>query len=211
MSAPRGTRLALFGRPPVPGRVKTRLALDGAHAATLYAAFVHDLLARVRALDLPFTLWIDGSLDDPTLAPFDAPLARQVGADLGERMSHAFEVELARAERVVLIGTDVPTLPPRIVAAACRALDRHEVAFAPSEDGGYVLVAARVAPRFDGVRWSSPHTLRDSLRACPGAVCVEPWYDVDTPEDLERLRVELERDPDAAPATAAALRAISPR
>lgn len=197
--------LALFGKPIVPGRVKTRLApaLGEAGAAALYGAFLEDVVARAGALAPP-TLWVAGDPAHPSLP--DLPRRAQEGRDLGARMEHALASGLARADAVLLVGTDVPTLPARLLRRAAAALRKREVVFAPSHDGGYVLVGARRPLRFGDVRWSSPHALADSLRAAPDAALVEPWYDVDTPRDLALLRAHLALDPAAAPRTARALR-----
>ena len=61
-----------------------------------------------------------------------------------------------------------------------------------------MIAAARPLPPscFDGVRWSVPQTLEDTRRALSAAglrvACTRPWYDVDTAEDLSRLRAELD-------------------
>jgi uncharacterized protein len=200
-------RVALFGKPPIAGRVKTRLGarvgLDV--AAALYRAFLLDAVAGARTVRGALTLYVDGDPTHPTLEVLEVPMRAQHGADLGERMRHCFETELALGGPVLLAGTDVPTLPERVYVAAQRALETHDVVFVPSADGGYVLVGARVVPCFDGVRWSTPHALADTLARNPGAAVLEPWYDVDDEDDLRLLRVELALRPSAAPRTAAFL------
>jgi uncharacterized protein len=75
----------------------------------------------------------------------------------------------------------------------------------PSEDGGYVLIelCAPHAELFEGVAWSTSQVRDQTLAAaCRTGVSVyetSPWYDVDEPEDLERLRAELACDPALAP------------
>lgn len=205
------TRVALFGRPPLPGRVKTRLgaSVGDEVAARLYRAFLWDAVERARALRGPVTLWVDGEPDDPSLAGLEVPTRAQRGADLGERMKDCFEHELTSGGPVLLIGTDVPTLPTRLLTEARDSLEDHDVVFVPSADGGFVLVGARVAPRFDAVRWSSVHALADSLASNPGAAVLEPWYDVDDTDDLRLLQFELALRPNAAPRTAATLAGLA--
>ncbi|MCB9604222.1 MAG: TIGR04282 family arsenosugar biosynthesis glycosyltransferase [Sandaracinus sp.] len=201
----KATRVALFGKPPVAGHVKTRLGatLGAERAASLYRAFLLDAVTNAQALPGPLTLWVDGDPNHPTLDAVDVPIRAQVGDDLGERMRRCFEVELAHGLPVLLVGTDVPTLPRRVLVAAREALERHDVVFVPSADGGYVLVGARVVPCFDSVRWSTSHALADTLEHHPDAVVLEPWYDVDDADDLRLLRLELLLRPEAAPRTAA--------
>lgn len=177
------TSVLVFARESRPGRVKTRLIpqLGAEGAARLHARLVARALATARAARLgPVELW--GS-------------RRQRGADLGERMHHAFAVRLRRAARVVLIGSDCPVLRARDLRRAARWLagGAHAV-FAPAEDGGYALIALRrVSPAlFAGVDWGGPRVMAQT-RERLGALgwrwreLPEVW-DVDRPEDVARLR-----------------------
>ena len=65
---------------------------------------------------------------------------------------------------------------------------------APAEDGGYALIAARrIDPRlFAGIRWGADDVLArtlDNARRC-GLTCrlLRTVWDVDRPEDVDRLR-----------------------
>ena len=97
------------------------------------------------------------------------------------------------ATRVVLIGSDCPALDPTIVITAFLCLEGRDVVLGPSTDGGYYLVGAResVPPIFDGITWSSPGVLSqtiDRLKDTGLSLAVlPPWYDVDTPENWRML------------------------
>ena len=209
MPAPETVALIIFARAPRPGHTKTRLipALGPGGSARLYAAFLKDTLARANALDgFEVEVWAAAEADQ---AFFDSSRLQE-GADLGERMSHALQDALTRHERALVIGTDAPTLPEAHLVAAGRALEAHDVVLGPSADGGYYLIGARApAPRLEGVRWSSAHTLDDTVASLRGRrlALLRPWYDVDTPGDLRLLRAHLALRPAAAPATAEALAA----
>jgi len=196
------TPVCVFAKAPEPGQVKTRLGLPGERAVALHRAFVADTLHAVARAGLPATLAVGG---DPGSFRVDVPTERQVEGDLGARMGHVLRTAPGPA---IIVGTDAPTLPPRLLQAAADALKEHPVVFAPANDGGYVLVGAREGARFEGVRWSTEHALADSLRANPGARLLEPWYDVDTPADLDILRAHLALDGSAAPTTANLLRTL---
>ena len=72
----------------------------------------------------------------------------------------------------------------------------------PAHDGGYYLIALKRSSihraLFDGVEWSSPSVLSSTLDRCRdlglSTVELETGYDVDMPEDLERLAVFLASD-----------------
>jgi rSAM/selenodomain-associated transferase 1 len=213
--------LALFVRSPETGAVKTRLhsAVGPDGASMLYRAFVEDTIAlcqRVReAGRVALTLWADEVMNVEVrrwAAALGTAVQRQPEGDLGTRMSEAFEVGLRRAERVLIIGSDAPTLPLRRIVAAFNALDDAELVLGPSNDGGYYAIGAskRSVPRFQDVRWSTPHALEDTTRANEGSAItmLSPWYDVDETDDLELLRGHLSVSPSAAPATARCLREL---
>lgn len=91
----------------------------------------------------------------------------------------------------MILGSDSPTLPAAFVSEIleCPA----DVCLGPATDGGFYAIACRrTSPAmFDGVTWSSPHTLEQTSRAIQQAGLTVAlgslWYDVDTKEDLERL------------------------
>jgi rSAM/selenodomain-associated transferase 1 len=211
-------QLAVFVRPPEQGSVKTRLgeALGAAQAATLYEAFVHDTLdlcARVAAAGrVDIELWAT-ALEDPRVSAWGRRIGTvprlQTGGNLGDRMAAAFDEGLRRYERVVIIGSDAPTLPFSLVVAAFNALDDHPISIGPANDGGYYVIGATrdVRPRFDDVRWSTETALEDTLAANQAVevAMLPPWYDVDGPGDLAILRSHLSVHPRAAPATARCL------
>jgi rSAM/selenodomain-associated transferase 1 len=222
--------LAVFGRAPVAGRAKTRLAeapgaggavLGAEGAARLYAAFLADTLrtaARVTASGYAdVTLWVAGAPDDAALRAVPGvaalPCVAQPELELGARMRAALDAGVASHGRALVVGSDAPTLPAATLRAACAALEHADIVFVPAADGGYVLVGARapLPPEvFAGARLSTRHALADTRagarRAGLSAACVAPWYDVDTPDDLRLLRLHLTLAPEAAPHSARALR-----
>jgi rSAM/selenodomain-associated transferase 1 len=199
--------LLVFAKAPRPGKVKTRLAtlLGDEGAARLYAAFLEDTWATACGLlGVRPELWAASEEDAAGLAP--RPCRVQTSGDLGVRMHAAMADALGRASRVLLVGSDHPTVPPALFRDAIGALETHGVVLGPSADGGFFLVGARgAAVGFDpGVRWSSRHALADTLAGLAGRSVrlIRPWYDVDTPEDLHVLRAHLALWPRAAPRTA---------
>ncbi len=191
--------LVLFAKAPVAGEVKTRLApvLGPQGAADLYLSFVADAVESAMRQSVPFFLYY---------APEGSPrilqeafgqrveLLPQRGDDLGSRMDQAFREIFRRGfESAVLVGTDLPTLPPSHLTAALAALERTPVVLGPSLDGGYYLIGLSSAHSelFERVEWSTPRVLEQTLdrihRLGLPVELLEPWYDVDTPADLERL------------------------
>ncbi len=195
-------RLLVFARAPVPGRVKTRLvpALGEAGACAFHRACVLDVVERHRR-HAPAGRWVEVVRADAPHDPFWAVVggaqSDQRGADLGARMATALDDALRQSPRVVLIGTDSPTLPPERVDAAFEALRRVDVVLGPALDGGYYLIGARgrVPPCFTGPVWGGDRVLADTIDLLCAAGLryerLEPCFDVDHPSDLDVLRQTL--------------------
>jgi rSAM/selenodomain-associated transferase 1 len=215
-------QLVVFARPPTAGTVKTRLAgLFGERgAAELYEAFVEDTLRlclRIRAAGrLDVALWSAGP-DDERVSEWAGRLGGtahlQPPGDLGVKLAAAFDEGLRHYQRVLIIGSDAPTLPIELIGAAFDSLENAPIVLGPANDGGYYAVGAShcVRPSFEGVRWSTAHAFGDTVRANAQRVVatIAPWYDIDEPEDLAVLRAHLSLDPAAAPATARRLRELA--
>jgi hypothetical protein len=173
----------VFSRAPVPGRVKTRLVprLGEWRAARLHARLTRHALRTARTAACgPVELY---------------DTSKQRGADLGERMHHALACALRRHRGAIIIGADSPALRPRDLRCAARWLAGGcDVVLAPAEDGGYALIAAkRVSPLlFSRVAWGGPDVYETTVRKLVSLGyrwrTLEPVWDVDRPEDLERLR-----------------------
>ena len=167
-------QLAVFVRPPTVGKVKTRLsALFGERgAAKLYRAFVEDTLdlcLRVVATGrVDVALWSAGP-DDEIVSEWarrrGTPLRLQPPGDLGVKLTAAFDEGLRRYGRMVIIGSDAPTLPIELISAAFGSLDTTPIVLGPANDGGYYAVgsSSQVRPSFEGVRWSSDRALEDTV------------------------------------------------
>jgi hypothetical protein len=195
---PEPAGVAVFAKAPVAGEVKTRLVslLGPDGAAGLHAGLVRQALATAVESRLgPVELWCAPNEAHPFFQrcadEFGARLRTQRGEDLGARMHHAFE---QRSGPLVLIGSDCPALAPEDLRRAAAALNDHDAAIAPAEDGGYVLVAlARpLAAIFEDVAWGSAAVMVQTRArfAAAGARCKElaTLWDVDRPEDYARLQ-----------------------
>tara|TARA_R110000868_G_scaffold1844_4_gene14556 strand:+ start:5347 stop:5955 length:609 start_codon:yes stop_codon:yes gene_type:complete len=181
--------VVIFARRPQLGRVKTRLAADiGAVETLRFYRSTLNTVARRLAAGGGWTTWIgitpDNTLGDSRVYPRAVGQLAQGGGDLGQRMTNC----LARfgPDPAVIVGSDIPDIDRRHIAAAFDALRHNELVFGPSADGGYWLVGAaqggRVGALFDDVRWSTEHALADTLgNARPGVrtAMLEPLADID--------------------------------
>jgi rSAM/selenodomain-associated transferase 1 len=199
-------RIVVFGRPPEPGVVKTRLAVavGPVAAARVYGVLLEHTLRQALATGLPTTL----ALAEPLVAParwqppLGVELAAQAAGDLGRRMAAAFQVQFSNgSDAVVLVGSDIPLLSTTTLRGAAAACERAPVVLGPTVDGGYYLVgqAAPGVDMFTGVPWSTSRTM-DSTRACLAALGtpyeeLPALRDLDTARDLEAALADAALDP----------------
>lgn len=193
--------LAVFAKAPIPGTVKTRLSppLTPEHAAGLHAALLEDTLHRTAALEMAHYLACAPDARQPFLNAcarrYGARVITQGAGDLGDRMRRVVTTLLKRHSKVLLIGSDSPTLPLEFITDAEDRLTTVDLVLGPSEDGGYYLLGQRrLFPEiFRGVAWGGADVLRTTLAKLDRSrvELLPPWYDVDRPEDLDRLRTEL--------------------
>jgi len=188
----------------VPGFVKTRLAPDIApeRAAALYEAMLLDVLDQHASVsDCELALWFtpDGAAD--WFAAHAPPAYRRLpqrGDDLAQRMRALFRFHAAEGfDRIVLRGTDSPTLPVARVAQAFDALEHSPLVLCPDRDGGYCLIGLREPhDALFEIELSRASVLGATLARARelGLACelVPGHHDVDTWQDVVRLGAELD-------------------
>ncbi|HSM50390.1 MAG TPA: TIGR04282 family arsenosugar biosynthesis glycosyltransferase [Thermoanaerobaculia bacterium] len=192
-----GSCVAVFAKPPQPGRVKTRLAgaLGEVAAAELQRAFLADLLERLattgRAVRL---LWALEPGEEAPVAP--VPGLAQEGEDLGDRMLAASRALAREFDPVLGLGADLPDLPlGRLAEAEAALAGGADAVFGPATDGGFYLFGlgprARRPELFAGVPWGGERVLAEVLararRLGLSVRLLAVAADVDRPEDLEPL------------------------
>ncbi|MGM0450313.1 MAG: TIGR04282 family arsenosugar biosynthesis glycosyltransferase [Pseudomonadota bacterium] len=197
--------LMQFAKWPEKGQVKTRLAAELGERKALEAHLVltDTVLQNLMNSGLPLTFWWDRAMATP---PIEAegillrlrkggiPQRVQQGGDLGERMAHALEEAIAHAGAGMIVGSDCPAVTPDYIRRASEALERADVVLGPSDDGGFVLIAARrTAPgMLDGPAWGSEQALAQTVAQLNEkglqVECLEPLWDVDEPEDWARFQ-----------------------
>ncbi len=207
--------LVIFAKAPIPGQVKTRLCppLSPDEAASLHGSMVLDVLEKSRVAGRGSRKTL------PTPHEFDRFLAcapstdhvffkilkeregvhliDQPGEDLGARLDRVSQAVFTRGyRRVVLVGTDSPSLPATVYAEAFALLSEHDLVLGPALDGGYYLIGlTRPVPElFAGIPWSTDRVCaitRERADTLGLHIALLPaWRDLDTIEDLQALIAE---------------------
>ena len=188
--------LVVMVKEPHPGRVKTRLGRDlGMVGAAWW--FRHQTRALLKRLDDPrWQLVLAVAPDREGLQsriwPAHLPRIPQGRGNLGDRMGRILR-DLPPG-RACIVGGDIPGIQKYHIRRGFTALGPHDAVFGPAPDGGYWMVGLkRIKPPpatlFQGVRWSSEHTLRDSMKTLPrhSVALIDTLRDVDTVADLDRV------------------------
>lgn len=179
-------------------------------AAALAGAFLRDIVITVNRVaesgmvdPVAFYRPSGGKGDIERFVGTEMALEEQFPGDLGPMMAAAMVSLLERHPKGgILIGSDLPTLPAEVIAAAAGHLLRpgRRVVFGPARDGGFYLVGVNTpawGELFAPLEWSTPGVLRamkDRATAAGLEICeVATWRDVDTVDDLDRLSVELDQ------------------
>jgi uncharacterized protein len=191
--------VAILAKAPIAGFAKTRLipVLGARGAAVLQERLVERAVETACAAAIgPVTLWATPDESHPVFQSIGArlgiTLARQADGDLGARMLAAIT---AANTCVLLIGSDCPALTLDHLRAAADVLrHRAPAVVIPAEDGGYALIGLRTSEPalFSDMPWSTPLVMNETRRRLRtlGLMWHEPvtLWDVDLPQDLERMR-----------------------
>jgi hypothetical protein len=212
--------LIMFAKYPEKGKVKSRLSQYWQEdmVVCLYRAFVEDLLARLSGGDYGFRIaYYPRNRAKHFRREFGEAFSYlpQIGTGLGEKMHNAFKKSFSEGyQAVVIIGSDSPDLPPRIVNEAFAALEKGGAVLGPSYDGGYYLIGfggeSFTPEAFEGIAWGADSvgkTTIDILENARIRVHILPaWRDIDRPEDVVALINDSEKTGFAGSKTIACLR-----
>jgi uncharacterized protein len=180
---------------------KSRLIHDlGTDDGTsLRLALLRDTLDSVSAVEAEKAVLYtppDREAEIRSVTRFPAVFLPQRGSTLGERMREgARDLLTSGFDAVVLIGSDLPTLPAAHVSTALGLVTRagETVVLGPTEDGGYYLIGlTQSRPEFfEHIPWGTPLVLQRTRQAAEAlGITVETiplWYDVDSASDLQRV------------------------
>ena len=195
--------LVVMARWPAPGRCKSRLAagIGRRRAALVQQRLIAHTLATARQtrrrLGCRVVLAVQG-LGPRACERWGTELGcdaavPQGGGGLGARLQRQVLRALGSgAERVVLIGSDLPGLESTDLEAAFTGLERHALVLGPAGDGGYWLIGLdRSRPALlAGIPWGSAGVLQRTL-AVAAAHELSPH--------LLALRHDLDRAADLTP------------
>jgi rSAM/selenodomain-associated transferase 1 len=189
----------VFQKNAIVGKVKTRLAagMGELRALEIYGHLIQLTYSALE--DVPASIWTYFSdfIPEIVTAPIEKSFVQE-GQDLGERMADAFarSFELGM-DKVVLIGTDCPTLLSQHLNEAFEALNKSDLVLGPATDGGYYLIGMtrRSDYLFEGITWSTSQVLSATVNVASQhgltTTLLQELDDIDTQEDWERYSSQI--------------------
>jgi rSAM/selenodomain-associated transferase 1 len=194
-------KLIIFAKAPIPGHVKKRLIplLGENGAAKLHQEMLEQKLRLANTTNIArveLYCWPDAALPyfQNIQTRYSLQLQTQQGDDIGERMAHALELSITELSNAVLIGTDSPPLDSNYLIQAFQALrDGTDAVIGPAEDGGYVLIGLGCSNNniFREIEWGGNKVYNQTISKFKQTglnyIELDTLWDVDRPEDLERL------------------------
>lgn len=185
----------VFTRNPELGKVKTRLAatIGEKNALEVYMYLLthtKNCISQVNATKRVLyseAITLHDIWDNTT---FEKDI--QQGTDLGMRMQHAFEKGFEDGfNKIVIVGSDLPTLDSKDIEDAFLLLDTNEVVIGPAEDGGYYLLGLKSIPNgiFENKNWGTNSVLADTLTNLSHiqTAFIKMKNDIDTIEDIKNI------------------------
>jgi len=190
----------VFQKNEVLGKVKTRLAsrMGDLRALEIYRHLIQSTYFVLEDVLAPVWTYYSDFIPE-TINPPIAKSFVQEGQDLGERMANAFARSFESGmEKVVLIGTDCPTLQSQHLNQAFEALTHSDLVLGPATDGGYYLIGMkrRADYLFAGIAWSTAEVLAQTLAVAKAhglnSILLDELSDIDTQEDWEHFTSQIE-------------------
>lgn len=193
--------LMIFIKNPVEGKVKTRLgaSIGSVNALQVYKKLLNHTREVALQVSVDRQVWYSSMIDHrDSWSSDNFSKQLQKGADLGERMSSAFESAFDGGySKVVIIGSDCFGLSHQHIEKAFQALEQHDTVIGPSKDGGYYLLGMKsYSPElFNDIEWSTPQVFDKTIEHFRSHdlsfKTLDVLNDIDTIEDLRESNISL--------------------
>ncbi|MDO6745431.1 TIGR04282 family arsenosugar biosynthesis glycosyltransferase [Tenacibaculum soleae] len=185
--------LLIFTRNPELGKAKTRLAktVGDETALEIYKFLLNKTNQVTKDLSCNKAVYYSVKVRKNDI--WDATIYQkhqQNGNDLGARMQNAFQDSFdAGYKKVMIIGSDLYDLTPKIIEDAFLKLNSNDVVIGPAEDGGYYLLGMNLLQPhiFQNKDWGTSSVRKETLANLKDKKVhlLTTLNDVDVFEDIE--------------------------
>jgi hypothetical protein len=191
--------VCVFAKPPVPGRVKTRIGrvVGDALACELAGALLRDVVDVVRACAGTEVVIATTDATSDRFAVGDVTCWEQGDGDLGARIERILKRGIERYGMAIAIVADTVGLTADRLEAAMHALRSGRPVMGPSNDGGFYLLGVSECPvgLLEDLPWSQACTFaetRSRIGVQLGAPLLMPdGIDLDEIDDLRAFEQEV--------------------
>lgn len=193
--------LCIFAKPPIVGKTKSRLAASiGEEPVVELSKIMLNILIKEGKSSIAEKIIIyipqEFSLSDFKGIDLEGLEGKkQIGVNLGEKMSNMFQECCENNNQVILIGSDCVSITKNILNEGFEKLKSCPIVIQPADDGGYVLIGqSKFIPHvFSGPKWGSAtvfNTTIEILRSNSTPFYQLPSaFDIDIKEDLPKLHL----------------------
>ncbi len=164
--------IIIFVRPPVLGKVKSRIAatIGEERALNVYEKLLAHTHKICSALTCDrYVFYADEIVQEDCWEKTLFTKYVQTGSDLGDRMQHAFEMIFSKGyNQVLIIGSDCYELDTPLLETAFTALENDKVVIGPATDGGYYLLGLQqhLPFLFRKISWSTSTVCTETINRC---------------------------------------------
>lgn len=189
--------LIIFLRYPQIGKVKTRLAetTSNEFALHFYRECANKITAEIKKVSQinKYIFYSNKNEKEDVKNWLGKSLyySSQDENDLGLRMKKSFQKVFSHgAEKVIIVGSDIPDLSNEIINDAINKLDQADVVIGPSKDGGYYLLGMKKMHNslFEDIEFSTSSVLSQTISKIEklGLRCslLQELQDIDTENEL---------------------------
>ncbi|MBV9341384.1 MAG: TIGR04282 family arsenosugar biosynthesis glycosyltransferase [Acidobacteria bacterium] len=206
--------LVIMAKAPRPGAVKTRLVsgLSPETVTDFYCCLLGDTVALARSLagvEVAIMCPESDRSELARLAGDGVSVVSQTGEGLAAGLTSVFaHFAEDHQRRTIAFNSDTPHLPGSALEHAFEMLTIHDIVVGPTHDGGYYLVGAKAShPALFANDEMGTSSALDRLLSRARDLdlslgLIQPFYDIDVADDLNRLAEELRLAPARAPRTA---------
>jgi rSAM/selenodomain-associated transferase 1 len=178
--------------------------INPSNVSKIYQGFLLDKIEQISGISgndnyIAYTP-ISAKAFFKNIVPDNFTLLPQRGKDLGERLSNISNMLFEKGYgKVIITNSDSPNLPSDFISSSLNYLDEKDIVLGPCEDGGYYLVGLNQhEPEiFMDIPWSTSQvtkiTKQKAIARGRSIFLNKKWYDVDTKEDLIRLKNDLDK------------------
>ena len=189
--------LNIFAKCPITGNPKQRMKelLDETGRSMLAKLLLENVLDEINKInsDISKNLWVYPDINNKWIRnlskKYSITLKKQIGDSLYDRMKNCLISESIISDKVIIIGSDIPTLTNTDILESIDSLKYNNIVIGPSHDDGFYLIGIKNVESVrcinDIKRLTSYKVIKNTLVSANQKVdLLRKLKDIDHPDDL---------------------------